>query len=112
MSGLSTHVLDQVLGGPAVGVRVEVWRDGELIRSVVTNGDGRCGDLQGDGPLIAGRYRLVFGIGDYFRASGQLANEAPFFDAVPIDFTIAADGGRFHVPLLASPFGYSTYRGS
>jgi 5-hydroxyisourate hydrolase len=110
MSGLSTHVLDQSLGKPAVGVRVVVFRDGAQIRVAETNADGRCTDLQGDGALTAGQYRLVFAIGAYFAREGMQA--APFFEEVAIAFVIAPGTTRCHVPLLASPFGYSTYRGS
>jgi 5-hydroxyisourate hydrolase len=77
------------------------------------NADGR-----GDGPLLdaasmaAGRYRLLFDVAPYFRASGNTLNEPPFIDVVPIDFGIADASGHYHVPLLVSPWAYSTYRGS
>ncbi|MEJ0023368.1 MAG: hydroxyisourate hydrolase [Alphaproteobacteria bacterium] len=109
MSGLSTHVLDQTIGKPGAGVKVQAYRDGALITTAVTNEDGRCTELHGQGALAPGRYRLVFAIGAYFAKSGV---STPFFDDVAIDFTIPAGMTRCHVPLLASPFAYSTYRGS
>jgi 5-hydroxyisourate hydrolase len=109
MSGLSTHVLDQTIGKPGAGVQVEAYRDGALLTKTVTNQDGRCTDLQGEGALTAGKYRLVFAIGAYFTKAGV---KAPFFEDVAIEFTIQPGLTRCHVPLLASPFAYSTYRGS
>jgi 5-hydroxyisourate hydrolase len=109
MSGLSTHVLDQTIGKPGAGVQVRAYRDGALIASAVTNEDGRCTELHGQGPLTPGHYRLVFSIGAYFARAGV---STPFFEDVSIDFTIPEGMARCHVPLLASPFAYSTYRGS
>jgi 5-hydroxyisourate hydrolase len=109
---LTTHVLDTARGRPAAGLAVELARvDGErtVLKSVRTNGDGRT-----DAPLLegeelrAGTYELVFGVGDYF---GEAA-DPPFLDRVPIRFGIADAGAHYHVPLLASPWAYSTYRGS
>lgn len=110
MSGLSTHVLDQTIGRPAQGVKVAVYRNDAPLLETITNADGRCDDLQGDGALIAGRYRLVYAIGAYFAACGGPA--APFFDTVTVEFVAPEGMARCHVPLLVSPFGYSTYRGS
>jgi len=118
MGRLTTHVLDVTRGRPAAGVVVEVWRlDGEdpreLLKTVCTNADGRTDAplLDGD-ELTAGVYELVFWIGDYFAAQGTLVTSPPFLDRVPIRFGIADTTARYHVPLLASPWAYSTYRGS
>jgi 5-hydroxyisourate hydrolase len=116
MGRLTTHVLDQAAGKPAAGLRIEVWRlDGapRQIKTVTTNADGRC-----DGPLLegkaltAGRYELRFHAGDYLRSSGVKLTEPAFLDVIPIQFGIADTGAHYHVPLLLSPYGYSTYRGS
>jgi 5-hydroxyisourate hydrolase len=113
MARLSTHVLDTAHGRPAAGMAVRLFQAGQLIRSVVTNADGRTPDplLSGDA-VRAGEYELVFAVGDYFRASGVPLPSPPFFDQVVIRFGIADPQGHFHVPLLVSPYGYSTYRGS
>ena len=118
MAGLSTHVLDVVRGGPAAGVAVELFSIGAdgsraAVASVITNADGRT-----DAPLIAaaaariGTFELIFHIGDYFRRSGAMAAEPPFLDVIPIRFSVADPSAHYHVPLLASPWSYSTYRGS
>ena len=117
MGRLTTHVLDTAHGWPAAGMAVRLYRLGlgepQLLRSLTLNADGR-----GDGPLLegdamrAGRYRLVFAVGDYFRARGQVLPEPAFLDEVPLDFGIADAASHYHVPLLASPWSYSTYRGS
>jgi 5-hydroxyisourate hydrolase len=115
---LSTHVLDTARGRPAAGVAVELARlDGatgrrEVLRTVRTNADGRTDAplLQGD-ELARGVYELVFGVGEYFADLGT-AGDPPFLDHVPIRFGIADLDGHYHVPLLASPWSYSTYRGS
>jgi len=112
---LTTHVLDTMHGCPAAGMRVELARldGGEPIRQAVTNADGRL-----DAPLLAGEemrpgpYGLRFFVGDYFRAKGVRLPDPPFLDIVPVRFGIAEAGGHYHVPLLVSPFAYSTYRGS
>lgn len=117
MGRLTTHILDTARGCPAAGVSVELFaeRDGQWMptRAAVTNADGRCDAplLEGDA-LVAGRYRLVFHIGDYFRRSGMQLPEPAFVDVVPLDFGIADPSAHYHVPLLVSPWSYSTYRGS
>ena len=112
MSGLSTHVLDLTTGKPASGIGVKLYKHGAIIADLVTNEDGRCANLQGEGALAAGPYRLEFGIGDYFARTGAVAEGAAFLDVVPIDFMIPDGMTKCHVPLLVSPYGYSTYRGS
>lgn len=110
---LTTHVLDTAAGRPASGVRITLSRGGETLRETVTNDDGRA-----DGPLLAGAefapgvYELAFHVGDYFRARGTPISDPPFLDVVPVRFGVAEAGRHYHVPLLISPFGYSTYRGS
>jgi 5-hydroxyisourate hydrolase len=117
MGRLSTHVLDTVNGRPAAGVSLALFRlSGESREPVVqtaTNADGRT-----DAPLMTGQafqpgsYELVFQVGAYFRSIGTAAADPPFLDAVPIRFQIADPDGHYHVPLLVSPWSYSTYRGS
>lgn len=113
---LTTHVLDTAAGKPAAGLKIELWSLGSsrtLLRTVATNNDGRC-----DGPLLqgkdfaAGLYELLFFAGDYLKKQGLKAAEPLFLDVIPIRFGIAEAGQHYHVPLLLSPFGYSTYRGS
>ncbi len=118
MGRLSTHVLDVTRGQPAAGVAVELWRLGDdesraLLKTVLTNEDGRTDAplLDGD-ELRPGVYELVFLIGAYFAARGDLAPSPPFLDRVPVRFGVADATARYHVPLLASPWAYSTYRGS
>jgi 5-hydroxyisourate hydrolase len=111
MTSLSTHVLDTMHGRPAAGLSVTLsGSDGEIARGA-TNADGRCPELAQTG-LAPGRYALRFAVGDYFRASGVSLPDPPFLDEVTVEFGIAADGGHYHVPLLVSPYSYSTYRGS
>jgi 5-hydroxyisourate hydrolase len=118
MAGLSTHVLDIVRGGPAEGVGVELFSIGQdgsrlSILRTLTNADGRT-----DAPLISaaaariGAFELVFHIGDYFRRTGAKMAEPAFLDVIPIRFSVADPKAHYHVPLLASPWSYSTYRGS
>jgi len=111
MTSLSTHVLDTMHGKPAAGMVVSLRSpDGEMARGT-TNADGRCPDLAPAG-LGPGRYVLRFEVADYFRGAGVDLPEPPFLDEVDVAFGIAADGGHYHVPLLVSPYAYSTYRGS
>ena len=93
--------------------RVDAAGVATTIKSVVLNADGRASEplLSGD-DLLVGRYRLQFEVASYFRGRGVSLSEPPFFDVVPIDFGIADTSGHYHVPLLVSPYGYSTYRGS
>ena len=116
MGRLTTHVLDTSRGSPAAGLKIELYRlDGgrKLVKTITTNKDGR-GDaplLEGD-DLKAGVYELVFAAADYFRAAGLKLASPPFLDAVPVRFGVADPAGHYHVPLLVSPYGYTTYRGS
>ena len=118
MGHLSTHVLDTVNGCAAAGMAVKLQRiDGaavETIKSFTLNQDGRNegGALLDAQAMQPGRYRLVFSVAPYFRARGVVLPEPPFIDEVPVDFGIADANGRYHVPLLVSPWAYSTYRGS
>ena len=115
---LTTHVLDTAHGRPAAGLRIDLSileADGRarLLKTVTTNADGRC-----DAPLLAAgemrvaRYELVFHVAAYFRAAGVTLADPPFLEDVPVRFAIADVQGRYHVPLLVSPYGYTTYRGS
>src|SRR5262245_30861801 len=115
MARLSTHVLDTASGRPAAGVKIELYAADprRLVRTAVTNADGRTNE-----PLIqsesieTGTYELVFFAGDYLRAQGMRLPSPPFLDEIVIRFGIADSQGHYHVPLLLSPYGYSTYRGS
>lgn len=108
-AGVSTHVLDLVSGRPAAGMTIELWRDGRRLSTVVTNADGRT-----DGPLVdadafePGEYELLFHVGAYFVDTAAGA----FLDRVPVRFTVRDSAARYHVPLLCTPWAYSTYRGS
>ncbi|MFC3084818.1 hydroxyisourate hydrolase [Tabrizicola soli] len=117
MGRLSTHVLDTARGKPAAGVVILLYRledtGRSLLREVVTNADGRTdGPLLEGAALAAGSYELLFRAGDYLRASGQAGGDVLFLDEIPIRFGVPDAGQHYHVPLLISPFGYSTYRGS
>jgi 5-hydroxyisourate hydrolase len=113
MSGLTTHVLDTAHGRPAAGVALRLWQGGQVLVETATNADGRC-----DAPLLsgeqlrAGAYRLEFEVGAYFRAQGVALPDPAFLETVVIDFGVAEPQAHYHVPLLVSPFGFSTYRGS
>ncbi len=114
---LTTHVLDTARGCPAAGVVVWLYRvtgnSHKKIVEAVTNADGRT-----DGPILSGKafaaggYELVFHAGDYLRRSGLVLSEPLFLDQIPIRFGISDGSAHYHVPLLLSPYGYSTYRGS
>ena len=112
MGRLTTHVLDTANGRPGAGMRVDLFAmtpERRLVKSVETNGDGRC-----DAPLMegadfeTGQYELVFGAGAYFRAHGAALPDPPFVDEVVIRFGIARADEHYHVPLLVSPWSYST----
>ena len=123
LGNLTTHILDVSAGKPAANVRIELIKcalhssgDGakaDKIASMVTNKDGRC-----DGPILsgddfrAGQYELAFHIGEYFDQMGVKLPDPKFLDVVVVRFGIADEDAHYHVPLLVSPFGYSTYRGS
>ena len=117
MAQLSTHVLDISRGRPAEGVRIDLYkREGESrqhLTASTTNADGRTDTpmLSGD-TLPTGEFELVFQAGTYFRAQGVTLPDPPFLDEVVIRFGIADSAGKYHVPLLLAPYGYSTYRGS
>ncbi|QJW83636.1 hydroxyisourate hydrolase [Ramlibacter terrae] len=116
--GLSTHVLDTMHGTPAAGMAVELYTTGAgepvLVRKLVLNADGRNpeGPLFDNAALKAGTYRLVFDVAAYFRRRGVQLPDPPFLDRVTLDFGIADATAHYHVPLLVSPWSYSTYRGS
>ncbi len=113
---LTTHVLDTASGRPGNEIAVDLYRiDGErrLIAQAVTNNDGRCDSpiLSGES-FVAGVYELVFAAGEYFRKQGVELPEPAFLDEVVLRFGIADESEHYHVPLLVSPYSYSTYRGS
>jgi 5-hydroxyisourate hydrolase len=109
MSSFSTHVLDTSLGTPAQGIPVTLEREGTVLASTVTDADGRVREFAGVGePLKPGNYRLSFSVADYFRRSGRKT----IYLKIVIDFAITGETERYHIPLLLSPFGYTTYRGS
>jgi 5-hydroxyisourate hydrolase len=115
MGGLTTHVLDTAQGKPAHGINVQLFEITDkrtLLQTAVTNSDGRT-----DAPLLGaenfalGSYELVFNVADYFKTSKADLAEPPFLDEITIRFTLSGDS-HYHVPLLVSPWSYSTYRGS
>lgn len=113
---LTTHVLDTAKGCPAQGLKIDLYRlNGtarELIRSLVTNDDGRTdSQILPEEEFELGSYELVFHAGDYLRSSGQAGQDPLFLDQVPLRFGMN-EQSHYHVPLLLSPYGYSTYRGS
>jgi hydroxyisourate hydrolase len=110
---LTTHVLDTARGVPAAGVLIELRSGATLLKTARTNPDGRTDEplLAGE-ELQAGSYELVFHIGDYFAGSGLTSPGTPFLDEVPVRFGVSDAEAHYHVPLLASPWAYSTYRGS
>jgi 5-hydroxyisourate hydrolase len=115
MGRLTTHILDTASGRPAAGLVVELWRpdDATCLTTATTNADGRM-----DGPILegnaftAGVYELRFHAGDYLRSCGIELPKPAFLDVIPVRFGIADGSQHYHVPLLLSPYGYSTYRGS
>ena len=113
MSPLTTHVLDLRLGQPAAGVAATLEKQDVLgswhrMANGVTNNDGRIADMLAEGALAPGTYRLTFAVGEYF----AVQEVEHFYPQVTIDFNVADASLHYHVPLLLSPFGYSTYRGS
>lgn len=118
MGKLSTHILDTASGKPAQGVKIELIRIGAndarmLIKQVETNPDGRTDGLLLDAQTIeTGCYELIFYVGDYFKNQPVATSEPAFLDKVPVRFCIADTTQGYHVPLLISPWSYSTYRGS
>jgi 2-oxo-4-hydroxy-4-carboxy-5-ureidoimidazoline decarboxylase len=115
---LSTHVLDNFWGRPAKGIAIELFelagaQERRLITRAVTNDDGRSdAPLIGGRPIPTGRYELRFAVGDYFAQAGAAHADPPFLDVVPIRFAVAEPEGHYHVPLLCTPWSYTTYRGS
>jgi hydroxyisourate hydrolase len=108
MSQLTTHVLDTMRGIPAAGMKIELWSldQSKIIKTVATNADGRTdAPLLTAGEMKTGNYELIFFVGDYF-------GERRFLDRVPVRFVISDAAVKYHVPLLVSPWAYSTYRGS
>jgi 5-hydroxyisourate hydrolase len=117
MGKLTTHVLNLATGIPAAGMRINLHDEGvsppRLLAEAHTNAQGRCAQplLEG-GALRVGRYALTFHVADYFRATGIPVTEPPFLDKVVVNFGIADAGQDYHIPLLITPWSYSTYRGS
>lgn len=115
MGRLTTHVLDTASGKPAAGLKIELFRLGDTapLKTIHTNADGRAdGPILEGGDFAAGQYELRFHAGAYLRAGGTKLPEPAFLDVIPIRFGIADASAHYHVPLLLSPYGYSTYRGS
>lgn len=119
MGKLTTHVLDTAHGCPATSIRLELWsvdvQSGQktLLKTIVTNADGRTdAPLLVDAELTVGVYELVFKVGEYFARFSDALSDPPFLDRIPLQFGIADPTAHYHVPLLVSPWSYSTYRGS
>ena len=116
MGRLTTHVLDTMAGTPAAGLVVELWTVGEgarRLQTATTNADGRVdAPLLEGGALVAGRYELRFLTGTYLRSRHGIGTDPLFLDEIPVRFGIADPDRHYHVPLLLSAYGYSTYRGS
>ena len=115
--GLSTHVLDTMHGTPAMGMTVHLFRLHDdkpvLVKTITLNKDGRTdAPLYADGELKTGQYRLTFEVNAYFKARNVALPDPPFLDKVSLDFGVATTKEHYHVPLLVSPWTYSTYRGS
>ncbi len=117
MGALTTHVLDTAKGCPGEGIQIQLFavkgNDRTLLKTAITNDDGRV-----DAPLLSGddfqegEYLLEFSVGDYFRSNSVELTKPAFIDLVPIQFGVSDKDAHYHVPLLVSPYGYSTYRGS
>ena len=117
MTRLTTHVLDVAAGIPAAGLRIELQTmtssGSRVLADVLTSSDGRCpGPLLEGGDFRAGRYSLVFHVSEYFKARGVGLSDPPFLDRVVVEFGISDATSHYHVPLLVTPWSYSTYRGS
>ena len=117
MARLSTHVLDTTRGKPAGGIAVRLYfckgTERQLLKSAVTNADGRTDEpLLSGNHLATGNYELVFNAADYHRAQGLALGSPPFLDEIVIRFGVSDPAANYHVPLLLSPYSYSTYRGS
>lgn len=113
MGKLTTHVLDTAKGQPAEGLRVDVFFEGQRLHSAITNADGRINAplLQGE-ELKVGHYEIQFHVGEYLLRHNAGLKQPLFLDVIPIKFGVSDASQHYHVPLLLSPFGYSTYRGS
>ena len=115
MGRITTHVLDTAFGRPAAGLKVVLTRlsgDRRMLAETVTNLDGRANKPLLEGAAFAsGQYEIAFHVGDYFRHTGVTQGDRPFLDVVPVRFGVTEDA-HYHVPLLVSPYAYSTYRGS
>lgn len=116
MGRITTHILDTAKGQPAAGIHIELFRltsPDQAVASAISNADGRCDQplLQGD-DLATGEYQLIFHAGDYLNDTTVSENKARFLNDIVIQFGVGDAGQHYHVPLLLSPFGYSTYRGS
>lgn len=111
MKKLSTHVLDTAHGMPAAGMNLTLWRDGQMLGKAITNDGGRTDAplLEGEA-LVPGTYEIIFSVGDYFRE--KHGESGKFLGLVPIRFEIEAGDQSYHIPLLCSPWSYTTYRGS
>jgi hydroxyisourate hydrolase len=113
---ITTHVLDLTAGSPAAGLRIELRRmapEPALLKTGVTNADGRMdAPLLGPDAMAAGTYQVEFHVGAYFASRGVAAAKIPFLDVVPVRFGIADPSASYHIPLLVTPWAYSTYRGS
>ncbi len=119
MGKLTTHVLDTAHGCPAANLKIELWaidlqtEEKTQLKTITTNADGRTDcPMLNESEIKVGTYELVFSIGEYFAAKSATTTEPAFLDRVPIRFGISDDSAHYHVPLLASPWSYSTYRGS
>jgi 5-hydroxyisourate hydrolase len=113
MGKLTTHVLDTAKGKPASGMKIELFRNNESLGTFVTNADGRIdGAILEGSRFETGTYELRFHAGNYLRQSTPMLQDLLFLDVIPIRFGISDSTQHYHVPLLLSPFSYSTYRGS
>ncbi|MFC0403200.1 hydroxyisourate hydrolase [Paraburkholderia rhizosphaerae] len=117
MGKLTTHVLDTANGRPGAGIRIELFAlagdTRRALKATTTNGDGRCNEPLLEGAaFVTGEYELVFHAGDYFAAAGVQLPQPRFVDRVVLRFGVADATAHYHVPLLVSPWSYSTYRGS